>query len=394
MTVRLAAVAALGLLVALAPACGDSGGSSTSGGETSDSGDEPSDTGATGDETSATGDETSETDDTSDTGDDTSDTPEPGVGTSDTGETGDDTSETGDDTSETGDDTSETGDAEVPLRGACALAERWGGFSVEAHEQFSFVDGVVADGVNPITVLEEVLSEGECKLLQRLNPFCDPPCAAGETCGNDNNCVTFPSNQDAGVLVFEGLKEPLELEPVAPGNNYFATGLPHPAAEPDAEITLTATGGVFGDLALYGVGVHPLDLGEDVQWDVEEGVDLQVTWEPPPGEVRSHVFMLVNIDQHGASPLNLVCNVPDTGSASIPSSVMDELLAFGVSGFPNGQLIRRTVDSVPIGDGGCVEFVISSPRGPDVRVAGHTPCKSDLDCPTGQTCTLVIETCQ
>ncbi len=110
--------------------------------------------------------------------------------------------------------------------------------------------------------------------------------------------------------------------------------------------------------------------------------------------MRSHVYMLVNIDQHGASPLNLVCEVADTGSAVIPATVMDELLASGVSGFPNGQLIRRTVDSVPIGDVGCMELRIASPREPDVRVAGHTHCKSDLDCLTGQTCTLLIETCQ
>ena len=29
----------------------------------------------------------------------------------------------------------------------------------------------------------------------------------------------------------------------------------------------------------------------------------------------------------------------------------------------------------------------------DIEVVGHTPCKSDSDCPDGETCTLAIETC-
>ena len=100
----------------------------------------------------------------------------------------------------------------------------------------------------------------------------------------------------------------------------------------------------------------------------------------------------VNIDQHGNSPVVLQCDFPDTGSAVISAALVDALLTSGVSGYPNGRISRRTVDSAPVGDG-CMEFIVASPRGPDVRVIGHTPCKSDTDCPEGETCNVAVETC-
>src|SRR5262245_19407818 len=102
-----------------------------------------------------------------------------------------------DDTDETGDDTSpETLDlATVPLTGACSLADDYGGFVVSVGTDASNVDGRVADGVVPFTVLEELVREGDCAVLRRNNPYCDPGCDPGYTCDFDGTCVPYPVNQ-------------------------------------------------------------------------------------------------------------------------------------------------------------------------------------------------------
>jgi hypothetical protein len=286
----------------------------------------------------------------------------------------------------------DTGEAPFELRGSCALEERFGAFLVEVQEDFSFVDGSIADGVIPITILEEVQSLGTCKLLKRNNPFCTPPCAPGETCDHDGSCIPFPEPQDLGTVTVTGLAAEAILDPLQPGNSYFLTTLPHPAFQGGKAIELTSTDGFFGPLELYGVGVDDLTLGE-VDWEIAEGADLALTWPAPStAGVPAHVNVIVNIDQHGNSPVILTCDFPDTGTAAVPAELIDALLSSGVSGYPNGRIARRTVDSMAVG-AGCMELVVSSPRTPDVRVIGHTPCKSDGDCPDGEACNVAMETC-
>ncbi|MBC8069642.1 MAG: hypothetical protein IAG13_14995, partial [Deltaproteobacteria bacterium] len=50
------------------------------------------------------------------------------------------------------------------------------------------------------------------------------------------------------------------------------------------------------------------------------------------------------------------------------------------------------VDSVDI-EPGCVDFVVRSRDSVMVWVQGHTPCNSDPDCPKGQTCDVMNQTC-
>jgi hypothetical protein len=281
----------------------------------------------------------------------------------------------------------------VDLAGVCPLDKRYGAFLVEAQEDFSFVDGSVADGVVPVTILEEIESVGACRLLKRNNPFCTPPCGPGQTCDHDGTCIVFPEPQDVGTVDIDGLVEQAVLEPLQPGNSYFLTTLPHPVFEGGDEIHLTSTAGVFGELDLRGVGVDPLHLPEDTTWKIIESADLAITWPAPvTSGVPAVVRVDINIDQHGSSPIVLQCDFPDTGTAVISADLVAALLTSGVSGYPNGRISRRTVDSAAIGDG-CMEFIVASPRVPDVRVIGHTPCKADPDCPDGETCNVAMETC-
>ena len=284
----------------------------------------------------------------------------------------------------------------VTLAGPCSLATRYGGFLVQSDDLFGYVDGAVSNGVIPVTILEEVGVEGDCKLLKRNNPFCSPPCGPGDTCDFDGSCITFPEPQDLGTVTLDGLVDgTISMDPVQPGNTYFNTSVPNPPFAPGAALTLrTGASGTWGAQVLHGVGFEPLSLGTDTEWSVAQATPLTITWTPPSDtESPARVALMLNIDQHGNSPYNLVCEFDDTGSAEIPASLIDQLLTAGVSGFPNGSLTRRTVDSAQVGDG-CMEFVVGALAVPDVRVTGHTPCNSTNDCPSGQTCNVPINTCE
>jgi hypothetical protein len=280
----------------------------------------------------------------------------------------------------------------VDLNGTCELAKRWGSFRVEVNDFYSYVDGSISNGVVPVTVLRPELEEGECKLLKRDNPFCDPPCLPGETCDFDGSCITYPEPQDLGTVEVTGLVEDVLMNPVQPGWTYFDTTVPHPAWNPGDLIELRTGEGSFDPVTLHAVAVQPLEIPTD-DWVVFDDEPLKVYWTPAEGEVRSHVHVKLDIDQHGLTPVNLFCEFEDDGEGEVPASLIAELVEFGVSGFPNATVTRRTTDSVPVGEG-CVDFMATSPQTPTVRVDGYTPCNTDYDCPTGQTCNLAIQLCE
>jgi hypothetical protein len=212
-------------------------------------------------------------------------------------------------------------------------------------------------------------------------------CQQGETCDFDDDgdglgdCIPFPTNQDMGTVSVCGMNEDVVMAPVAPPQ-YFDSTVPHPVTDPGQLIELKTHGTLFGDgdITLHGVGVAPMELSEaERTWVVREGQDLPVTWNSAGGSLRSEINVRVNIDQHGASPVDLYCDFPDTGSGVLPSSLLDTLINFGVTGFPNGTVTRRTVDSTDVA-GGCVQFEVSSAASPSVRVDGYIPCVTDQDC--------------
>lgn len=288
------------------------------------------------------------------------------------------------------------------LRGECALAERLGGFVIEAYVGYSLVSGQVLDGVVPLTVLAEELREGDCRLLRRLNPLCEPPCSTSDTCGLDGACVPYPGPLGLGRVNVTGLSKPVSMLPKPPNQNYFDTSLPHPAFAVGDELRVLSEGGGLEPLVLFGYGVDALEPGQ-TEWVLTAGEPLDVTWDAGATDTPARVLLRLNVDQHGVSPITLVCDLPDTGQAQIPAALIDALLAAGISGFPNGKLARRTVDSVPVegglalrslGEGGCVDLVVSSPRAVPTRVTGSTPCTKPADCPPGETCNLPLQICE
>ncbi len=298
-----------------------------------------------------------------------------------------------DDTADTVDTSDPEGDPDtIPLAGACTLDRRWGGFKVEANVDYSAVDGAISNGVVPVAVLKEALAEGDCKLMKRENPFCDPTCGPTETCDFNGECLPFPENQDVGTVTIKGLSGPVAMEPAVPGNKYFYTDLANPAFEAGKLVQIKTEGGAYAPLTMHGVGVIPLSPGS-TEWLVTEGTPVHLTWDVPPAAVRSEVYVSVNVDQHGLTPLTLQCNFADNGAAEIPASVMDALLSGGVTGYPSGKMQRRTVDHVVLGEG-CADFMVDYSLIAKVSVSGHTPCSTPADCPDGQECNLALQTCE
>jgi hypothetical protein len=292
-------------------------------------------------------------------------------------------------TTEADESSGSTTGGEIELGSACPLAERVGAFQVAMEAEYSSFSGSVADGVVPLSVLEQVGAEGDCILLRRNNPFCDPLCMPGETCDFDGMCIPYPANHDVGVVAVSGLVQPVSVEPVPPTYSYFDTSLMHPPFEPGALVELTAEGGDYEAFVLHGYGVAMVEPTLDTV-SLSTGRDVTVEWTATGSEAT--LRLMLNVDQHGLTPVQLICESDDTGSLVISSELMTQFLAFGVSGFPSADYYLQTVDSVEITPG-CVEFLVRSHRQTALDVEGHTPCDAPNDCPEGQMCDLMIQTC-
>jgi hypothetical protein len=278
------------------------------------------------------------------------------------------------------------------LRGECDLATRVGRFSVEGQSDFGVVQGAVFEGVVPTAIPRLVSEAGPCRLLERRNLVCTPACVGSATCGEDGVCIPYPRQISVGNVTISGLTQPTSLSPQNPGNGYFAPGADNPPFAVGSEITLTAAGdsGRPG-FELKGFGSPP--LGTKPSWLIERGKGLNVLWQNGDSGARTRVTVELSVDQHGLSPLTLACEFEDTGTASVPATMIDGLLDSGVSGFPNGRIFRRTADRVLL-DHGCVDLLVGSPLAADVSVAGVVPCRKAEDCPTGQTCNVMQERCE
>jgi len=292
-----------------------------------------------------------------------------------------------------GDDGGGVVPAEVSVDGGCAQEVRWGGFVVDASEDYAVVDGQVLEAVVPTAVLTEIITVGDCTIWRRENPFCDPSCDPGETCDLSGTCVPYPESQDLGQVGIEGLSSAVDMAPVEPGNTYFDTSLSNPPWTPGDALTLTTEGGAFESSTLHTLAPDELALGAST-WELTPGQDFGVSWSAPSSGATTEVVLELRIDQHGATPASLECVFPDTGSGNVASDTLDVLIDAGLTGFPAGALKRRTIDHANIGSGGCMEFIASSSRHPHVEVRGYTPCRSDEECPEGQTCNEELERCE
>jgi hypothetical protein len=269
---------------------------------------------------------------------------------------------------------------------ACADDQRVGGFSLQLNPPkgdtvgTSSLTGGVFDKVNPRDVWVVSATEGDCKLLLGPTLLCAPSCTQGQICAGSNNCIANPAVQSVGKVTITGLDQPLE---VAPGNDktYYGpiSGTYQPVAA-GTSVVLTAAGdGAYKSFTLSGAGITSLEVPTE-KFALESGKPVNLSW-PAGGGTQSRMLLTLDIAHHGGIFAKIKCDVPDTGSASVPAGLVTKLVETGTAGFPVVGFTRRTISSTNV-ESGCVDFAVSSYVERSLEVAGVTSC----NCSNGEDC--------
>lgn len=267
----------------------------------------------------------------------------------------------------------------------CPYETAVGGLEIALKDGYTAIVGQTHDGVTPAAVPEAITVDGPCALYHPRTLFCDPPCAAGDTCGEDGECMPFPSAIDVGTVTISGLKAEVELTSKAPAWFYTNIGtLPHPAADPGDALSLVASGGSVDAFELLGEGIEPLVV-DSPSLSLLEGDEPTLLWTAPSADGPARVKLAVSLANHGGVPAWLECHVDDTGTFTFPQALLDELLGLGFSGWPSVSLTRQTRDSATRTPG-CIAFSVTSEVVLSVDIPGLVSCSSTEDCPGGQVC--------
>ncbi len=270
---------------------------------------------------------------------------------------------------------------------ACGSETRLGGFIVQYTESSTMVGGSVYDAVTPMLVWEETAREGDCAIQRRPTLFCDPQCITPQTCGNDGVCIASPEKQSIGTVSLSGLSAAVEITPDDVTNNYYFLGsIPDPGLTPSSTIGLSAAGGYFPAFELSAPGIEALAV-TTAALTVSGDAPATIEWTPaadPVGQVR----VILNLSSHGTDTIQLECDVADTGSVEIPASLLSQLIALEVAGYPRLTVIRESADSTAVASG-CIDLLVQSTvvlEGDVVQIAGVTYCTSVDDCASGEDC--------
>jgi hypothetical protein len=280
----------------------------------------------------------------------------------------------------------------------CQPGSRVGGFAVQLMPAmadasppaaaYTQVNGGVLDRVDPTTLWQTTDSDGDCKLVVGSSPACNPACGTGQVCGGQNQCSPEPVSRSVGTVVITGLSAPVSLMPLASYKVVYYAALPasakYPPFSPGDPVALSADGGAVGAFELGGRGIEPL-VFPGTGLSISAGQPLAINWTAPAPGGSSRVLIALDIAHHGGVAARVECDVADTGSATIPASLLDKLVARGTAGFPTVSLTRRTLDSTSIAPG-CVDFAVASTVERDVQVAGVQSCNDSKPCPSGRTC--------
>jgi hypothetical protein len=320
---------------------------------------------------------------------------------------GDDTNGTPSDDSTPVDDSSDDSGTEKPpvLTGACENGTRVGYVEIShtSHDD-ALVYAEVNDSVLPTSELTLIEEKNGCKMMRKENPFCDPTCESGYTCNLDGKCVPYPERIDVGTIEITGTTAPYTMKPAGSKLPYYWYGDAElPMFEPGDPVKATIEGSTrLAGFELHGYGVEQVELPDGQEWDpkdpklrytwtLQADTPFEFTWIPSKEE-EGDMYVTLAIDQHGQTPATLFCEVDDSGSLTVPASMINELISRGVSGFPAAYVYRRTMDHVET-ELGCVEMEVSVQHEPFLTVVGHTPCATNDDCPDGQSCDLPTQTC-
>jgi hypothetical protein len=263
-----------------------------------------------------------------------------------------------------------------------------GEFIVQKMEGTTAPSGYVQDGVTPTAVWIERQRVGDCAVLERPNPFCDPDCSPPQICGLAGSCIASPVNRSVGTVTITGLSTSVSMTPDATTKQYNIAGtLPAPGYTEGAAITLNASGADYGPFDLSAQGVAALSLASGTV-TVQADTPINLTW-TAPAQANGRIHITLNLSAHGNDTAALECDVADTGSYQIPGTLLTRLLSLEVAGYPTLTVARRTADSIAIAPG-CVDLLVQAVvLSYDVSIFGKTYCTDPgqvAECLGGLTC--------
>lgn len=262
--------------------------------------------------------------------------------------------------------------------------------SLLEDEGYSSVLGQVYTGTTPASVIwKEAGQGGSCKVLTPRVPFCEVPCGSAAACVEDNKCQDFPKTIGVGKVVVKGLKtksgatsftmDPILKSYQPPGG--VIVDFP-PFAEGDA-VTISASGDTsVGAFTITAAGISPLKVLNDTIV-LSDGKPINLEWTVPKTSTPSTISVMVDISHHGGSRGKIECEGPDSGKLEISASLVDQLKALGVSGFPKIEITRKSAGSNPAVH---VDLILESRITKSLSIPGLVSCTGNEECPAGQTC--------
>jgi hypothetical protein len=300
--------------------------------------------------------------------------------------------------------TSNTGSSNSGATSSTSETELLGTFKIEVTADESgptmgttSVLGKVSSGATPDAVVwEEAANEGACRLEKPRVPFCTPSCGS-DVCVEDDVCRAYPTAQSAGAVTLSGVKlmdgtSSLTLKEVAKAYQPPAgTSFAYPPFAEGGAVKLSAAGNELPAFALETTGVDPLWLNNDAL-TLEDDKPLELTWDAAADPQASSIHVKLDISHHGGSKGMIECDQDDTGTLSIPATLVSQLLALGVAGFPTVIVTRSATARTKVGSGD-VALTVTSKIERAVSVPGVESCTDDDQCPSGETCQADL-TCQ
>jgi hypothetical protein len=255
------------------------------------------------------------------------------------------------------------------------------------------VQGFIYDKV-PLDDPRDVAGEeGDCKVLTPKDVFCDPTCELGFTCSEDSVCVADATAISAGDLTVTGLAQAggsteFTMSPLTPAKPIYqmpgSVDLVYPPCAEGDTVSFSAAGDTVPAFTVDTTCVSTLGLPTgEVQLVRDQALTL--TWTAPATTGLTRAELNIDISHHGGFRGEIVCDTEDTGSMTVPASLVTQLIDLGYSGFPSLTLTRVATKTVAI-EGGAATARVLSRETRMIVMEGLQSCLSDTDCTNGQVC--------
>jgi hypothetical protein len=258
----------------------------------------------------------------------------------------------------------------------------------EAHTNIS---AAICDGPSPpLYIFEEVMSSGPCKLMKVVTPNWD--CPTGYKCVKGDSCMIEPTKINVGNITVKGLKTNDGLVDITMEPNrtfvYLMGSVPlvYPPCSEGDTITVSAAGkDTVAAFTIKTRGITPLVVLTEDNIPCEAGKDVTIQWEPPKIAGVSKIYVRINVSYHGTDKGEIQAECDDNGSLTIPGDMLDELIEWGVNGWPILDITRKSVGyNEDVKASVTVECKLSL----NLSIPGVTSCANENDtiCPAGTTC--------